>query len=350
MSGSSNWLVRSWFLAWGAAWDRFWFSARGPQTLAVIRIACGAMLAYIHVVWASVIRDFMGTNAWISTDVVRSLHSTDWAWSWLWYTDNPTLLGLHQAAAIVASLLMMIGLVTRVATVVSWWLTLMVCHRLTGTLFGLDQVVIMLSMYLMLSRCGSVYSVDSWLRERLSRSGKIRNNSWLSWLFPSASRSISNNVSTRLLQLHLCVIYLFSGLSKMRGEMWFDGSALWYSAVNYEYQSLDITWIGRWRILVASLTALTVFWETFYIALVWPRLTRPLVLAMAVLVHGGIAIALGMVTFGSIMIVANLAFVEPSTLQRVCSAVSSRKSRRSVAGDASVRQTAQMGSYGSLVR
>lgn len=308
--------VRNWLRAWGAGWDRFWFAARAPHTLATMRIACGAMLAYVHIVWASVFSDFMGANAWMSADVVRSLHRTDWAWSWLWYTENPVLLVLHQCVAIVASLLMMVGLLTRVAVPLAWWMTLMVCHRLTGALFGLDQVVVMLAMYLMLSHCGSVWSLDARWRERYVKSRRSRNFDWSNWLFPPAAPSIANNVATRLVQLHLCVIYLFGGLSKMRGEMWFDGSALWYTAVNFEYQSLDITWIGRWRVLVAGLTAVTIFWETFYIALVWPRLTRPIVLGLAVLVHGGIAVALGMVTFGTIMLVANLAFIEPRTLLR----------------------------------
>ncbi|MFM8213112.1 MAG: HTTM domain-containing protein, partial [Pirellula sp.] len=57
------------------------------------------------------------------------------------------------------------------------------------------------------------------------------------------------------------------------------------------------------------LTHATLFWEITYAALVWPRLTRPWVLAMALLVHAGIAIFLGMITFGAMMIVANLAFL-----------------------------------------
>lgn len=309
--------LRAWVQAWGANWDRFWFTPREPQTLAIIRIACGAMLAYIHLVWASVISDFMGANAWMSRELVRSLHRDDWAWSWLWYTENPLWLGLHQFIAIAVSLMMMVGLLTRIAVPLAWWMTLMVCHRLTGALFGLDQMVVMLAMYLMISHCGSVWSVDAILRRRYQALGRLPYTSWKAWLWPAPSATINNNVATRLIQLHLCVIYLFGGLSKMRGEMWFDGSALWYTAVNYEYQSLDITWIGRWRFLVASLTAVTIFWETFYIALIWPRLTRPIMLALALLVHGGIAIALGMVTFGSIMIVANLAFIAPRTIQRL---------------------------------
>ncbi len=320
MSAASASVVR-WWRDWVTAWERFWFTPRLPTTLAVIRIACGAMLAYVHIVWASVLGDFMGPQAWMSREVVQQLHRNDWSWSWLWYTESLGLLWLHQIVAITASLLMMCGLLTRIATPLAWWMTLMVCHRLTGALFGLDQIVIMLSMYLMLSHCGSELSVDARLRQRLfDRDNAPARNSpqstWLRWLFPEPTAATCNNVTTRLIQLHLCVIYLFGGLSKMRGEMWFDGSAMWYTAVNYEYQSLDITWLGHWRLAIATLTAITIFWETFYIAIVWPKLTRPIALALAVFVHGGIALALGMITFGTIMIVANLAFIEPSTMRR----------------------------------
>ncbi len=313
--------VVRWGRDFSDAWDQFWFTPRLPTTLAVIRIACGAMLTYVHIVWASVIGDFFGPKAWMSTEVVRQLHRNDWSWSWLWYTDNLTLLWVHQIVAIVASLMMAFGLLTRIATPLAWWMTLMVCHRLTGALFGLDQIVIMLSMYLMLSHCGSELSIDARLRRGLiaSEHGPGRyshQKTWMQWLFPASTEATCNNLATRLIQLHLCVIYLFGGLSKMRGEMWFDGSALWYTVVNYEYQSLDMTWLGRWRLAIAALTAITIFWETFYIAIVWPRLTRPIALALAVFVHGGIAVALGMVTFGTIMIVANLAFIAPQTMRR----------------------------------
>ncbi len=290
---------------WGAdvwrAWDQFWFTPRLPHTLAVMRILCGAMMVYSHLIWAVFVTDFMGATAWIDNATIRQIHAQDYTWSWLWYVESPTLLFLHQLLAIVFSAAMMLGLATRFAIPLAWLFTIMTCHRLTGALFGLDQVLVMLSMYLMLAPCGSVYSLDARLREQRP------NCRWL----PSSEPSVLSNVATRLIQLHLCVIYIFGGLSKMRGEMWWDGSALWYSVVNYEYQSLDLTWLGRFPFIIASLTAATIFWETFYCALVWPRITRPIMLIMAVFVHGGIAIALGMVTFGTIMIVANAAFIEP---------------------------------------
>jgi hypothetical protein len=113
------------------------------------------------------------------------------------------------------------------------------------------------------------------------------------------------------MQIHLCIIYLFSGLGKAMGETWWDGSAMWLAVANFEYQSIDLTWLAGYPELLSLLAHVTVAWELSYPALVWPRLPRPLVVAMSVPIHLGIALFLGMMTFGLAMIIANLAFVSP---------------------------------------
>ena len=113
----------------------------------------------------------------------------------------------------------------------------------------------------------------------------------------------------------MCVIYLFGGIGKLRGVAWWDGSAVWMSVANYEYQSLDMTWLAHFPILIALMTHVTVLWETFYCVLVWNRITRPIMLALAVAVHGGIALFLGMITFGLAMIYGNMAFIQPATVE-----------------------------------
>lgn len=93
---------------------------------------------------------------------------------------------------------------------------------------------------------------------------------------------------------------------------------------NYEYQSLDVTWLAHYPRLIALLTHVTVFWEAYYCFLVWPRVTRPLVLMVAVAVHGGIALFLGMPTFGLAMLIANVAFVSPRIIGASVARVSMR--------------------------
>ena len=72
------------------------------------------------------------------------------------------------------------------------------------------------------------------------------------------------------------------------------------------------------RYFWAFVAHLTVAWELSYCVLVWPRLTRPLVLALAVPLHLGIALFLGMITFGLVMLIGNLAFVFPLGSSGIC--------------------------------
>ncbi|TWU34113.1 hypothetical protein Q31b_55840 [Novipirellula aureliae] len=310
--GTTDWLRDS-----VAAWDRFWFSPRYPQVLGILRIATGLMLLYCHCVLASELFRFLGDHAWINNATAVQLHDgsfgvADAGWSYLWYIESPTVLVAHHVVTILITAAFAAGMVTRLTAPAAWFLQLMYLHRLTGALFGLDQIVTYLTMYLMLTPAGSCYSVDAWLRRTFA--DKCSSRRKLAWLFPEATPSVAANVGTRLFQIHLCVIYLFGGLSKARGELWWDGTATWFAVANYEYQSLDMTWIGEYPRIFSSLTHVTLFWEISYAALIWPRLTRPIVLLIALAVHGGIAICMGMVTFGTMMIIANLVFIEPHWL------------------------------------
>ena len=42
------------------------------------------------------------------------------------------------------------------------------------------------------------------------------------------------------------------------------------------------------------MTHITVLWEVGFCVLIWPRLTRPLMLVLAIALHAGIGLCLGM--------------------------------------------------------
>lgn len=316
--------VRDWWRDGAASWNAFWFTPRDPTTLALMRIATGAMLFYAHLVLAIDLSAFLGETAWIDNDTARSLHDgsygdPDWGRSYLWYLDRPLTIWLHHGFTMLVTLAFAAGLLTRLTAPLVWFLQLMLIHRLTGALFGLDQIATYVAMYLMLTPCGSRFSVDAWLRRRFRNrlDDPAPVGRALRRMLPPPAPSVAANVATRLLQIHLCMIYLFGGLAKARGQMWWDGTAVWFAVGNFEYQSIEMTWMSRYPILFSALSHVTLFWETFYCALVWPKWTRPVVLAIAVAVHGGIAMFLGMITFGVMMIVANMIFVDPVWLRNL---------------------------------
>jgi len=308
-----NYVAETW-----QAWNRFWFSPTDPATLCFIRVLAGAMLFYTHLVWSLDLQAFLGQDGWLPVDYLRNsiqivplpdgTTKPIWSvWSVFFWIEQPWLLWCVHLFAVLVFFFLMLGLFSRTTAILGFLLAVSYAQRVSpGAFFGLDKINCLLVLYLMLGPCGACYSLD---RIRRLRQGKP------SPVVPSTSA----NVAIRLIQLHLCIIYLFSGLAKLLGENWQAGSAVWWSLANLEYQSIDLTWVADWPLLLVLLslaTHLTVFWELFYCCLIWNRFMRPIVLWIAVGIHLGIAMFMGMITFGLVMLIANLSFIQPATVRR----------------------------------
>jgi hypothetical protein len=271
------------------------------------------MLLYTHLVWSLDLMAFFGPDGWQPTELIARAEANRYFWSVFWLTDSAAGIWAIHLVSLVAFAMLTIGYRSRTASVLAYIAAISYATRAPGAQFGLDKINCMLAMYLMIGPCGARYSVDRWLAARRSKSP-----------LPPPEPSVAANIAVRLIQLHMCVIYLFSGMGKLQGEAWWDGSAVWMSHANLEYQSLDMTWLVNWPKLMSFMTHATVFWELFYVALVWNRLCRPAVLLGALLVHGGIAVALGMITFGSVMLIGNIAFISPQWIDYLVQSVFAR--------------------------
>lgn len=293
-------------------WNRFWFSRVDPAPLAVIRIAIGLLLVYSHAVWALNSHHFFGSDAWLNGEAISAIQSGGYAVSALWWIDDSSgLLWLVHGVALVNAVLLTIGLWSRMAAPVAFLLTVSFANRNPAALYGFDQVLGFVTLYLCVNPGHGWLSVDAW------RASRKRGALWSQpeFLDMGDGPSVSANIATRLIQLHLCLIYQMAGLAKLKGAAWWSGVAFWGAIGNIEYQTVDLTWLVDWPVVVSLLTISALAWEISYAVLVWNRWTRPLVLAFGVMVHGGIAICFGMMTFGLAMIVANIAFVSPIVIR-----------------------------------
>src|SRR5262249_24118107 len=121
---------------------------------------------------------------------------------------------------------------------------------------------------------------------------------------------------------HFCFIYAASGLSKLQGSLWWNCSALWYTLVNPEFSPvgwaryIDLMsfltgyrWL--WEIVFEGITFFTLALEISFPLLVWSRSWRWLMIAGAVLLHTGISLAMGLASFGLIMLSMLLASLPP---------------------------------------
>ena len=286
-------MMGDWIRDAAAAWDRFWFTPRSGTSLGLIRLLTGAIVVYMLLAWTPLLESFFGDGGMLPPQYAQDLFDSKFAWSHLgWIESNGALWAVHLLAIAIA-ILYTAGIGTRITGPLVALLVISYSNRATPTLFGLDQIVAFLTLYLSFADCGSSFSLANRLWPQNQRK----------------SVSVRNNLAIRLVQVHLCIVYLFAGLGKCQGSTWWNGEAIWGAVASHEYQTWDMTWMADHMWLVSIVTMVVLFFEVSYCALIWSKLTRPLMLLLAIPLHLGIGLCMGMLEFGLIMLIANIAFV-----------------------------------------
>ena len=126
-----------------------------------------------------------------------------------------------------------LGLWTRATSILAFLVTVSYIYRVPAATFGLDQINAMLALYLAIGPSGEALSIDRW---RAVRRGQAPAG--------GPTPSAGANLALRLINVHMCVIYFFAGISKLQGEAWWNGEAMWRAFANLEYQSIDMTWLA----------------------------------------------------------------------------------------------------------
>jgi Vitamin K-dependent gamma-carboxylase len=241
-------------------------------------------------------------------------------WSVWFHVTDPFWMNVVQGSFLLCSFLFLIGCATRVTSVLTWFAVLSFVHRDPTSLFGADTMMVVLLMYLMIGPSGAALSIDRLLACWWARSRGLPE--------PEISPSVSANLALRLIQIHACIIYASAGLAKLQGQSWWYGTAPWGTLANFEFAPMQYPfyvgllrflaktrWIYELTMTIGALGTLT--FEIGYPFLIWRPGFRTLWLWMAVLLHAGIGMFLGLRTFSFLMLAFNLAFVSPQTVRWV---------------------------------
>jgi len=112
-----------------------------------------------------------------------------------------------------------------------------------------------------------------------------------------------------MIQIQLCVIYFYTGLEKLKGGTWWDGTALWSVFANPQMVIADLTWLKNFPLVVVALTFATVLFEVYFPALVWFKKTRIIMLLIGISFHMGIGVFMALYSFAFIMMAPYILFV-----------------------------------------
>ena len=124
------------------------------------------MLFYTHLVWSLDLRDFLGPHGWLPPAAVQLVEQGSYTWSYWWWFDSAWAQWTVHLAALVVFALLTVGLFTRVVSILAFIAAMSYVGRLQVRLFGLDQINIMLALYLAVGPSGDAFSLDRWLASR----------------------------------------------------------------------------------------------------------------------------------------------------------------------------------------
>jgi len=301
-----------------AGWNTFFYTPADPAVLSFIRVLSGGMLFYTHIVWGLDLPALFGSQGWNGTDAVAVVAEGRMAPSFWWYVPDTMLLPVH-CLCLGVIFLYWIGFATRITSVLSMAITISYSYRAHMANFGLDQINAILTLYMCIGPSGAALSVDRWLAVRRAR--KKAEAAGRAFTLPPLKKSITANLAIRLIQLHFCVIYTYAGLSKLQGDAWWSGEAIWMAFANLEYQSVDMTWIAWYPWISDIFTHGTIIWEVSFPFAIWVKPLRPYMLFVGFLMHAGIGGLMGLWTFGIIMIFGHVAFWQNEEVRRLLSRI-----------------------------
>jgi uncharacterized membrane protein YphA (DoxX/SURF4 family) len=205
------------------------------------------------------------------------------------HIGEDAVLSIAWVCLLCMGLLLLLGLFSRPAAIIAWFLHL--CAAESGGLFayGADSFMTTGLFYLMLSPLPDRYSLDHWLLKV-----ELRDPQLLGFW-------------RRVLQVHMCFVYLIGGLAKCLGNGWWDGSNLWRSLTRPPFNLISPDILVRFKYALPILGISICLIELGYPFFIWIRKTRLFWLVCILAIHAAIGLAMGMYLFALVMIVLNLA-------------------------------------------
>ncbi|MFI9760544.1 HTTM domain-containing protein [Streptomyces sp. NPDC051963] len=348
-------------------------AALGPYQTAVIRIGFSATWLLFLLRELPHRQELYGPDGPWDFTLAEQLISTNGAFTALIWSDGGVWFEAVYALAVLTSVLLLLGWRTRTMSVLFMVGVLSLQNRSIFMGDGGDNVLHLMCIYLVFTRCGQVWSLDE-RRERRAHVARARGERvvdrvgpvlwgalglvliavtaggkldgdptvpvilwavWVAlavwWLVGRLAKSdeprilldvignVVHNGALVVIMAEACLIYATAGWYKIQGSRWQDGTAIYYP-LHLDYFS---PWPALADLLSASGTAvMLVTYGTVAVQVAFPftlfhRRVKNVLLAAMITEHAVIAVVLGLPFFSLAMIAADAVFLPTSFLRRL---------------------------------
>ena len=271
---------------------RFLFESGSPRTMALFRITLGLAVLFGRLaMWPDVVF-FFSDEGLVHNDHLSETQ-THHFWSVFHLLGSPAAVWTAYAAGLLAALALTLGLFTRTCSVLLFVLVVSLRWRSPLMLNSGDQLMAIMSFWLMFADSGRRWSIDAWWRARRGRVQRAWNGTWV----------------LRSLQLQLCFLYAASALYKLEDPDWVDGETMFYVAGLVYDWVVPSVWMMDYPAVYKAVTWGSIAFELGFPLLAWNRWTRRWMVALGILFHIGIALTFGLYFFSAATIVLLMTFI-----------------------------------------
>ncbi|SEB24223.1 MULTISPECIES: HTTM domain-containing protein [unclassified Mycobacterium] len=269
-------------------WRTFWFSTEPAYTLGIIRIAFGVLAFLWSLELGMDLYDKFSVNG-----IVPQPPTYEFLWGVFYRWPGDTALLAGWIVLMVASLVMIVGWHTKLATFLVF-LMIMSFERRNPWIFNSgDGLIRILSLYLALSPCGAALSLDQ------------RRHFGSFW-----SAQDIKVWPLRLMQVQISIIYITTVIAKLHGDTWQNGSAVSYTLRLDDMLLLPSpAWVSTSPLIGNAMTWGTLLVEFSIGVLVWNKRWRTRVLIAGVFLHLTILLTMVVGFFSLAIFVLYLSFV-----------------------------------------
>ena len=287
------------------AWDAFWFHSIDLYNVSLMRMLISFVWIVMYILRILDFEIFFTHSGVLPPQLVRELIPTIMQSPMPFYFENDLMsLGAHWLF-IILLMGMAAGLFGRSLTWLVFILHVGFLQRNPGIVYGADLFTTFWLLGLSFVNHNRYFSIWNLRKKKISDNIQLpqKDSDWVS------------TIGVRLIQVQLCFVYAFTGIEKLKGDSWWDGTALWKVVTMKDLLQGDYTFLYNFPLFIAVMTLGTLIFEVYFPAGVMSKTLRPYWLSVGVVFHLMTGIFMGIPFFALVMIMPYLLFLDSKSVR-----------------------------------
>lgn len=281
------------------AWDNFFFQPVPTEGMALFRIVWMLLLAAYFVLDLPNYQLFYGAEGILSLKTVAGQFPYP-------HMNIFHMLGVGEGSLQFISVLYglaifsaLVGFYTRTSMVIVLVCMVSFHQRNIWLLSSSDLLIRATTILMIFSPAGHALSLDAYFARK---EGKPLEREWAPWVL-------------RVIQIQLSVVYLWTVWHKLKGDTWFDGTALYYATRQAAMTNFPVPWLMDSLVFLKISTWGTLLLEVALGSLIWIKEFRKPLIIFGILFHLGIEYVMSIPFFELAMIALLINFFTPEELK-----------------------------------